>query len=154
MPEVAVPVTHATLLRQMADRIPLVAILQDLVLAIEAQTSGLIASVMLIERGRLRSGAAPHLPEAYNRAADNHPVGEGYGSCGTAVFRRELVIAADLQTDPLWKNYREITRRYNLGACWSMPIFDSSKEVVGTFALYYHQPRRPVPEELALVQDF
>jgi PAS domain S-box-containing protein len=151
---IAVPDVQATLLRQMAERVPLPSILETLVLAMEDRAPGLIASVLLLENGRLHYGAAPNLPEGYNRAADNHPVGEGFGSCGTAAHRRELVIAGDLQADPLWRNYREIARRYRLGACWSMPIFDSGKEVVGTFALYYHEPRRPSLDELRLIQDF
>src|SRR6185369_14412782 len=127
--------------------------LDRLVRAIEQRAPGMTASVLLVQDGRLKLGAAPHLPEAYNRAADNHPIGEGYGSCGTASHRGALVVVEDIQTDPLWKNYREIARRYRLGACWSMPIFNGAKAVVGTFALYYHEPRRPRPDELRLIED-
>mgnify|MGYP000098917331 CR=1 FL=1 len=35
-----------------------------------------------------------------------------------------------------------------------MPVFDASRTVIGTFALYYHEPRRPTPEELHLIEDF
>jgi PAS domain S-box-containing protein len=146
--------TQTSLLRAMADRLPLPAILEQLVRAIEGRASGMIASVLLVESGRLRSGAAPNLPETYNHAVDGLPVGEGFGSCGTAAHRRQLVVVEDIQSDPLWKNYRDIGRRYRLGACWSMPIFDSSNDVIGTFALYYHEPRQPTAAELRLIRDF
>jgi len=139
----------------MAAGLPLPQILEKIVRSIEAREPGLIASVLLVQDGRLRLGAAPSLPQGYNMAADNHPIGEGFGSCGTAAHRRELVIVEDIATDPLWKNYTEIARRYQLGACWSMPIFDTEGgDVVGTFALYHHHPRRPRSDELAIIRHF
>src|SRR5687767_4600248 len=138
-------------LRRMAAGEPLARTLEYLVRALEARAPGLIGSVLIVDRGRLKYGAAPGLAEGYNRAADNHPIGEGFGACGTAAHRRQMVIVEDIQTDPLWRNYREIARRYSLGACWSNPIFDSAGEVIGTLALYHHQPRRPRPDEIALV---
>jgi PAS domain S-box-containing protein len=143
------------LLQQLAGGAPLASILESLVEEIEKRARGLRASILLLQDGRLRSGAAPSLPEGFNRAADGLPIGEGMGSCGTAAFRRELVVAADLQTDPLWKHNREIARRYDLGACWSIPIFDGARQnVLGTFALYHREPRQPEPEELWLVGEF
>ena len=133
---------------------PLKVILERLVEAVEHRAPGLVASILLVEGGKLKHGAAPSLPEAYNRTADNHPIGEGLGSCGTAVHRGEIVVVEDTSTDPLWKNYREIARRYRLASCWSVPIFSSSQVVIGTFALYYHEPRPPRTEEVALVQEY
>ena len=146
--------TQQALLAELAVGAPLSTVLEHLVLAVERRAPLMTASVLLLDEGRLRLGAAPHLPEGYNRAADRLPVGEGFGSCGTAAQRRQLVVAEDIQTDPLWKNYREIARRYRLGACWSMPILNGQQEVLGTFALYYHDPRRPRADELALIDGF
>jgi PAS domain S-box-containing protein len=142
------------LLRRLAAGEPTPALLAYLVATLEARAPGLIASVLLVEQGRLKYGAAPNLPEGYNRAADNHPIGEGFGACGTSAFRRTMVIVEDTQIDPLWRNYREIARRYGLGACWSLPIKDPAGEVMGTIALYSHKPRRPRPDELALIEEF
>jgi PAS domain S-box-containing protein len=142
------------LLRRLASGEPLAAVLKQIVLAIEARVPGITASVQLLEQGRLKHGAAPGLPEAYNRAADNHPIGEGFGSCGTAAYRRTMVVVEDTQIDPLWKGYRELARRYGIGACWSKPLLDPAGEVLGTIALYYHQPRRPHRDELVLIEEF
>src|SRR5689334_7039128 len=116
------PLSPPPLLRQVVAGVALGDLLERLVRSVERAMPGSIASVLLVMDGHLRLGAAPNLPEAYNRAADNHPIGEGYGACGTAAHRGALVVCADLQVDPLWKNYRDIARRYELGACWSMPI--------------------------------
>jgi PAS domain S-box-containing protein len=128
--------------------------LEHLVLQIEGLALGLKGSVLLAEGARLRFAAAPNLPDAYNSAVDGVLIGEGFGSCGAAAHRRQLVVVEDVSSDPLWKNYRDIASRYSLGACWSVPIFSRSGEVLGTFALYYDQPRRPTSAELDLVQTF
>jgi PAS domain S-box-containing protein len=145
---------RAAALQEILDDVPLPVRLEHLVRAIEEQAPGLIASVLLVEGDRLRLAAAPNLPDGYNRLVDGKPVGEGYGSCGTAAYRRETVIVSDIQNDVLWTNYRDVARRYGLGACWSTPIFDRSGNVAGTFALYYREPRRPRADELALIREF
>jgi PAS domain S-box-containing protein len=142
------------LLSDLAQGISLKDTLEHLLLLIERLEPGARASVLLVEGARLRFGAGPSLPEAYNSAVDGVPVGEGFGSCGTSAHRGELVIVDDIFSDPLWTNYREIARRHELSACWSMPIFGRAKEVLGTFALYYAESRRPQPDELQLVRDF
>jgi PAS domain S-box-containing protein len=128
--------------------------LEHLIRHIEGLALGLKGSVLLAEGARLRFAAAPNLPDAYNSAVDGVLIGEGLGSCGTAAHRRQLVVVEDVSSDPLWKNYRDIAQRYCLAACWSVPIFGRSGELLGTFALYYDQPRRPTSAELDLVQTF
>ena len=44
-------------------------------------------------------------------------------------------------------------KTYGLRACWSKPILDSDGAVLGTFAVYYHQPRRPTEEELTTIDS-
>ena len=39
-----------------------------------------------------------------------------------------------------------------LRAAWSVPIFSGAHEVLGTFALYYREPRTPCPEDVALLE--
>jgi PAS domain S-box-containing protein len=159
----------AILLGQLRRGAPLQEMLLGLVRGVELRAPGLMASVLVVEHGRLHVGAAPTLPAGYNLASDDHPIGEGFGSCGTAAHRGELVVADDIQSDALWKNYREIARRYELGACWSMPILTvpaeppavprglrgrNGREVLGTFALYHTRPRRPRHDELELIESF
>jgi PAS domain S-box-containing protein len=100
---------------------------------------------------RLLNGAAPSLPVQYNEAIDGIAIGEGVGSCGTAAFRQERVIVGDIQTDPLWEPYRELAACFDLGACWSQPVFSSTGDVLGTFAMYYAEPREPSADELEFI---
>src|SRR6266550_3580148 len=124
-------------------------ILDTLCLLVEEQSSGVLASILLMDPNgkQLRHGAAPNLPEAYTQAIDGAFIGPSVGSCGTAAYRAEQVIVSDIATDPLWADFREVALAHLLHACWSTPIFSSEGKVIGTFAMYYRKPRSPSPRE-------
>lgn len=124
---------------------PLPYILEQLVLQIEQQYPGLICSVLLLDEktGRLQHGAAPSLPEAYNRAVDGLKLGPMAGSCGAAAHSGEILIAEDLYTHPNWQAYRELVDLASIRSCWSIPIKDAGQRVLGTFGIYQRQPAKP-----------
>ncbi len=132
---------------------PLHEVLDQLMLSLEKQLPGSICSVLLLDEDgiHLRHGSAPSLPDAYNRAVDGLAIGAVVGSCGTAAFYKRQVIVEDIATDPLWADYRELAAQFGLRACWSTPIFSHGK-VLGTFAIYDRESRRPSAAELELVE--
>ncbi len=131
---------------------PLADVLRELVDLVERQRPEMVASLLLLRDGRLFQGAAPHMPEGVTRAiADGIPPGPAAGSCGTAAYRRQRVVTPDIEHDPIWKDYAPLALDNGLRAAWSVPIFSVEREVLGTFALYYREPRRPTPADLALL---
>jgi PAS domain S-box-containing protein len=125
---------------------PLAAVLESLARTYEERSRhGGLASIQLLDRDglHLRHGAAPSLPESYNRAIDGLAIGAAVGACGTAAYRREPVIASDIATDPRWADFRELALGHGLRACWSTPILARDDELLGTFAIYYREPRVP-----------
>ncbi len=132
---------------------PLSESLRALVLLIEAHAPGMLGSVLLLDpKGvHLRHGAAPNLPKEYVAAIDGVAIGPEVGSCGTAAFCKEPVLAEDIATDPRWKEYKALALPHGLRACWSTPIFDAHRRVLGTFAMYYRQTGLPKPEHLQLI---
>jgi GAF domain-containing protein len=136
--------------RQMiATNVPLIDILSKLVLMIEAQTPDMVASILLLSEdgNHVRHAVAPSLPESYLKAIDGSPIGPKHGSCGTAMFRGTPVWVSDILTDPLWDDYREYGIAIGMRACWSTPIMSSKGKVLGSFAMYYREPRSPDGEE-------
>jgi diguanylate cyclase (GGDEF)-like protein/PAS domain S-box-containing protein len=125
---------------------PLGETLEALVSVIEADIDGARGSVLLLDEDgkRLSHAVAPALPETLLRLIDGFEIGPAAASCGTAAYRRETVIVEDTETDPLWADYREVARKYGLRACWSIPIFDRQRAVLGTFAIYLRVPGRPI----------
>jgi PAS domain S-box-containing protein len=127
--------------------------LEALLRMIEARTSGMLCSILLLDLDgvHVRHGAAPSLPEGYMAAIDGAPIGPRAGSCGTAAYRRAPVIVEDIATDELWADYRELALSHGLRACWSTPILDTSGKVLGTFALYFRTPCKPTQSHRQLV---
>jgi PAS domain S-box-containing protein len=128
-------------------------ILEALLLAIEDLAPPTIGSILFLDADgkHVKHAAAPHLPDAYVRAIDGAPIGPRAGSCGTAAYEKRQVVVVDIDTDPLWADYRDLARTYGLRACWSTPILDVGGRVLGTFALYYREPRVPSEEEREII---
>jgi len=137
------------ILEMIARDAPQEEILEKLVLAVEAQFAGLFCSVLLLEEDgqHVRHGAAPSLPKAYIKAIDGLCIGPKAGSCGTAKYRREPVVVTDILQDPLWEAYRDVAEPYGFRACWSTPILAHSGKALGSFAMYYREPRSPSSAE-------
>jgi PAS domain S-box-containing protein len=82
---------------------------------------------------------------------DGVQIGPCAGSCGTAAYRKQSVMVSDIATDPLWEDCRQFALPYGLRACWSSPIASQDGKVLGTFAVYYGEPRTPDAEHVQLV---
>lgn len=141
------------ILESIATGAPLHDVLTQIVLMIEGHAPPTIGSILLIsdDGEHVKHGAAPHLPAEYTRAIDGQRIGADAGSCGTAAFTKKAVFVDDIDTDPLWAKYRDAARSANLRACWSTPILGADGRVLGTFALYYREPRKATQEELDLI---
>ena len=140
------------LLEMIAKGESLPAILNSLCQLVEEQLPDVICSVLLLNGDRLRHGGAPSLPNSYNDAIDGLVIGSSVGSCGTAAYRGEPVIVSDIATDPLWAKYRDLALSHSLRACWSTPILSSENKVLGTFAMYYREPRSPTSQDFGLIE--
>ncbi|HSR29708.1 MAG TPA: PAS domain S-box protein [Anaerolineae bacterium] len=128
--------------------------LHSLVRLIEDQWPGMLGLILLLdEDGRhLHIGASVSLPKDYVQSIEGLEIGPMVGSCGTACYRRERVIVEDTATDPRWDSLRDLALEYSLRACWSEPVFSPDGQVVGTFAMYYRQPRAPTEAELRTIE--
>ena len=61
------------------------------------------------------------------------------------------MIVTDINTDPLWADFKDLALGAGLQACWSTPILGVGGRVLGTFAMYYPEPSSPSPSDLALI---
>ena len=139
---------ESRILEMIARDAPLEEILERLVRVVEAQFAGMLCSVLLLDSdGHVRHGAAPSLSKSYVDAIDGLPIGPQAGSCGTAMYRKEPVVVTDILQDPRWEQYRSVAESYGLRSCWSTPILAHSGRVLGSFAMYYREPRTPSPTE-------
>jgi PAS domain S-box-containing protein len=146
---------QCAILEHVAKGVPLAPVLAEIVTLIERQSEGMLCSIMLLddEGKHVRLGAAPSLPPAFAASLDGLAIGPTAGSCGAAAYLRERVIVRDLATHPNWAPYRDLALQHGLRACWSTPIFSSTGAVLGTFAMYYREPRNPTDQELSWTDD-
>lgn len=128
-------------------------VLDSLARMIEEHSTGMLCSILLLDRNgtNLRHGAAPNLPETYIWAVDGMAIGPNAGSCGTAAYLGKPIIVTNIASDPLWKDGRDLALSHELRSCWSTPIFSKNGNVLGTFAMYYHQPKSPSLQDLQLL---
>lgn len=129
---------------------PLSEVLAVLTQEVEAQLHNSIASIFQFEpaNNRLGSVVAPSLPSSYREAiCDGIPIGIGMGSCGTAAYKREPVIAPDIAQDSHWISHRDFALSHGLRACLSMPILARDGRLLGTFGVFFRTPRTPNPQE-------
>jgi PAS domain S-box-containing protein len=122
---------------------------------IEVVEKGVLCSILQLNSacGTLHKLAAPSLPDFYNDAIDGMTIGDGVGSCGEAAFHGRRVVVADILNHPNWARARRLVEKTSLRSCWSQPILANDGKVLGTFAIYYTEPREPGPFELELINS-
>jgi PAS domain S-box-containing protein len=134
-------------------------ILDNLCRTIDAQAAGTIATVLLMDADgrRLWPAAGPRVPAGWTRAITPLEIGPSVGSCGTAAYLKKPVIVSDIESNPLFADvgdgaYRDLALSYGLRASWSQPIISKNNEVLGTFAMYFAEPRSPSDSDLELIR--
>src|SRR6266849_5372626 len=129
-------------------------ILERLCETIDAQASNIKSAVMLMDVDcmHLRHAAGPRVPKGWIDAITPLKIGPAIGSCGSAAFLKQRVIVSDIATDRLWVDYRDLALSYGLRAAWSQPLLSKDQHVLGTFGMYYAEPRTPSETDLRLIE--
>ena len=114
---------------------------------VEERFPDALCSVLVAVPGEsmLRHAAAPSLPLAFRTAIDGLAIAEGSGACGTAAARGEDVVVADALNDRLTHAFIDLAAHHNLRSVWSHPLFSSTGDLLGTFAVY--RPVRHKPDQ-------
>src|ERR1043166_1085510 len=142
-------------LEKIASGAPLHSVLDVLVRGVEAQScDGMMCTVLVFDEEAqcLRHGAAPSLPEEYNKLVDGIHIGPGVGSCGSAAYTRQPVFATNVRIDPHWADYIQLAASFGIGACCSTPVFSSDGVLLGTVAMYYHDSHEPSAHDRELIR--
>ena len=111
-----------------------------------------LAIILLLDGKRLRRGAAPSFPK-YMAEVDGFEIDPAVGTCSAAAARKEQVITSDIAKDAHWAGYLDLAARHGLKAGWATPVLSSDNQVLGTFGLYWPEPRGPTPEHLQIINQ-
>jgi hypothetical protein len=97
-------------------------------------------------------GAAPSIPASYCRSGDSFEIGLSHGSCAAAAYLGRPVYSIDIETDPIWADFRDVALQHGYRSCWSTPIRDSNGAMVGTFAVMHRTVGMPTHEEIEAIE--
>lgn len=130
-------------------------ILDAIVRGVEKLNPEIRCSIALLdkEKKHLINTVAPSLPHFYISTIDGIEIGMGVGSCGTAAFTGTRVIVDAIATHPYWAAYIDLAARAELGACWSLPIYSSLGDVLGTLAMYHRHPHHPSDADIFFIEN-
>ena len=146
---------RSTVLESIASGLPLPRVLKTIVKSVERLNPSMLCSILVLdEEGKhLMVGAAPSLPEFYNKAIHGIEIGDSVGSCGTAAYSGNRVIVSDIQTHPYWASYKQLAEKARLASCWSEPILSTIGDVIGTFAIYHHDIHSPTDADILVIEQ-
>lgn len=142
------------ILEMTATRFSMKEILYELTRIVEYHAPSSMCNVWLLEKDQrtLTHFVGHNLLKAYADELGTVKIGPSVGACGTAAFLNEVVTVQDIDRDALFTNYRSISGKYGLKACFASPIVSSDGIVVGTFGLYFDDVKQPKVEELDLLK--
>jgi GAF domain-containing protein len=139
-------------LEMMANGASLAEVLNDLCAAIDAHAPPVTSMVCLMDGEWLSPCAGPHVPATFKAAITPWRIGPDRASCGAAAFTKQRVIVPNISKDPRWPDdARDLTLSHGFSAAWSEPLISKDGEVLGTFAMYYPEPRTPQSSDFELI---
>src|SRR5262249_11319452 len=96
-------------LEAVAQEAPLGSVMRMIGDRVEGRLPEVVWSILAVDHeGRLHPVAAPSLPPQFGAAIEGLAVGPDTGSCGTCAWRGEPVTVEDIETDPLWADYKSL----------------------------------------------
>ena len=75
-----------------------------------------------------------------------------HGSCAAAAYLGRPVYSVDIETDPIWADFRDVALQHGYRSCWSTPIRNSNGAIIGTFAILHRTVGMPTHEEIEAIE--
>jgi two-component system CheB/CheR fusion protein len=150
----ALLLTQKEALEMVARQAPVADLLDFLARAVESQMQqGTTAAIHLLnpQGTHFASAAAPSLPPEYVQATVGMAIDSQIDPCCAAVASREPVIVTDVAGDPRFPRFGELALPWGIRAGWCTPILSAAGTALGTFAVYYPEPRAPRKEDHELL---
>jgi len=141
-------------LEKLAAGKPLKEIFDTLTNGAEGEVNCAKASILVLDNTgtRLLHGSTPSFSDEVRNAFNGMIIGPLEGSCGSAVYSKELVVAEDISTDPRWKKFADFALANGFHASSSSPIMGTDDNVLGSFALTFTQSKTPTDFELEIIK--
>ena len=113
---------------------------------IEERNGEARAAFYMAEEGKLHHVTG--MPKAYAKCVDGFVISPELLACGLAASTGQAIITRDVIEEPLWQPWLWLAKRFDYRGCWSFPVKTSSGNIVGTFAMYFKEPREATDRDL------
>ncbi len=90
------------------------------------------------------------MPEEYARWMNGLKIGPESPAFGSAVDSDEPRITPDVREDRRWQPWLWLAEQYEFRGWWSFPVKTSTGKAIGTFAMYFKEPRQATSRDLQL----
>lgn len=131
---------------------PLGDLLNILVSAAEETHPGVRASISLLdtENNTLQLISAPSLSDFYKKPMDNLSIAADNGCGARAAYLGERILIEDI--DKFNPEQRQLFKKEGITACLAEPIKNIKQEVLGSFELYFSEPKQIQTIDDAFIQ--
>jgi GAF domain-containing protein len=106
------------------------------------------AAVYLADAAETKLHHLVGMSPAYARHVDGFPIGRQSLACGLAAATKQAVVTQDVFEEPRWKQWAWLAEQFGYRACWSFPVLAPSGKALGSFAMYYPEPREAKSRDL------
>ncbi|MFO0876494.1 MAG: PAS domain S-box protein [Gemmataceae bacterium] len=145
---------HNRVLEHIASGATLNSILEEVARLVEEQLPGSHCAILVHhdDARRLSLAAAPSLPPSVRTTLMDIPFNSHHCGCSAAADRGQMVMTADIASDPVWDGFRQQALQFGWHSCLAVPILASSNSstnrcdrVLGVFTLLRSEPGDPHP---------
>lgn len=108
-----------------------------------------VAIFLMSEEG-LKLAAGNRVPKEWLKLLDSLYFDDRSGSA--ALFKKPVIVENILEA-PLWAAYKDHQLLDGFLSFWSQPIISEKNELLGTFAMYSKEQRKPNSQELLIIES-
>jgi len=148
------PTSETHVLKMLSQGAPMVEVLNELCNFIDANSPGVIPTVLLPDGdGHLRLAAGPKAPQIWNEAFHGMRVSSYASFHSRAGQQGKPIPVADMTSDPSFAACWDLALSQGVQAAWSAPILSRDSKILGTLLLFYPTPQPLGERDLELMEQ-
>ena len=128
-------------------------IFDNAILKMESIIPGMYCSVLLLsENGNtLTNFSGPSLSKSYQNAVNEIEISRDSQKGSSSVFSDTTTIVSNIQKDPNWFGFQDITKKEGFISCWSFPINSSEGNLLALFVVNFKKEIVPSKVDTAFI---
>lgn len=110
-------------------------------------------AIFWLNENTFKKGASCGVPEFYLDSIDGVKYVNTFGSCGPAIESKAPFFINDVRNHINYKGIKDVVNQIGIVSSWSYPIFETDKNILGTFVIYGKENRAPNDDEMSFMKE-